>query len=82
MIERLINQELPYGEPEYSRSATQAEALMELLRTQLDLEGKTKLEELADIFAHQGNIVSQDMFVEGFCTALDMMAEYIRRRSS
>lgn len=80
MIERLINLERPYGEPEYSRLSEQIMRLKQELITQLDQEGKDKLEELADTYIRQETVILCDAFADGFWSAIELMLEFHQRK--
>ncbi len=78
MMERLMNQEHPYGEPEYSRLSEEIAKLKTLLCGQLDTDGKRNLDQLSDIYVHQETAVLRDAFSEGFWTAVELVQEYER----
>lgn len=80
MIERLMNPERPYGEPEYSRLSEQITQLKQELIIQLDQEGEDRLEQLTDTFLHQENAVLRDAFSDGFWSAVEQMFEFLQRR--
>ena len=82
MIEKLMNPELPYGEPEYSEIGKEINNLMERLVAKLDAGDRALLGQLADLHAHQANVVAADTYVAGFCTAIDLMQDYLRRRET
>lgn len=79
MIERLINLERPYGEPEYSRLSEQITQLKQGLIIQLDQEGRNRLEQLTDAYLRQENAVLRDAFADGFWSAVELMLEFQRR---
>lgn len=81
MIERLMNLERPYGEPEYSKLSGQISQLKQQLCEQLNQEGKGWLEQLADTFMRQELLVLRDAFADGFWTAVELMLEFQRRKS-
>ena len=78
MIERLMNPELPYGEPE----CREINALMERLGEGMDADGRTLLERLADLHTHRANVVAESTYIAGFCAAVDLMMDYLRRRQA
>lgn len=80
MIERLMNQERPYGEPEYSKLSAQISQLKQQLCEQLNQEGKDWLEQLADTFMRQELLVLRDAFADGFWTAVELMLEFQQRK--
>ena len=82
MIERLMNPELPYGEPEYSEISREINALMERLGEGMDADGRTLLGRLADLHTHRANVVAESTYIAGFCAAVDLMMDYLRRRQA
>ena len=82
MIEKLMNPELPYGEPEYSETGKEINSLMERLTAKLDAGDRALLEQLADLHAHRANAVAEDTYVAGFCAAVDLMLDYLRHRET
>ena len=80
MIERLIDLECPYGEPEYSKLALEINRLKQQLSQQVDQEGVRWLEQLADLYAQQETAVLRDAFADGFWSALELMFEFQRGR--
>lgn len=81
MIERLMNLERPYGEPEYSKLSAQIGQLKQQLYGQLDQEGKDWLEQLADTFMRQEPLILRDAFADGFWAAVELMLELQQRKS-
>ncbi len=79
MIEWLMNQERPYGEPEYSKLTEQIVQLKQTLTGQLGQEGIRQLEQLSDFYMRQENAVLRDAFSEGFYAALELMLEFYGR---
>lgn len=80
MIERLINQEHPYGEPEYSRLSEQITQLKQELNIQLDQEGREQLEQLSDTCICQATVILHDAFADGFWSAVELMLEFQQRK--
>lgn len=80
MIERLMNLERPYGEPEYSKLSAQISQLKQQLCEQLNQEGKTWLEQLADTYLEQSAVLSESSFTDGFCVAVDLVLDYLEHR--
>lgn len=76
MIERLMNMERPYGEPEYSRLSEQIAQMKQQLCSQLNQEGQNRLEQLTDIFIRQETAILHDAFKDGFWTAVELMLEF------
>ena len=82
MIEKLMNPELPYGEPEYSEIGREIDSLMERLAAKLNADDRPLLEQLADLHAHRANVVAEATYAAGFCTSVDLMLDYLRHRES
>lgn len=80
MIERLIDPERPYGEPEYSILSEQLTQLKQRLCSQLTQEGKDRLEQLTDIFIRQETAILHDAFADGFWTAVELMLDFQQRK--
>lgn len=76
MIERLMDMERSYGEPEYSKLSHQITQLRRALEQQLNQEGLADLERLSDGYIRQGGILLRSGFTEGFCCAVALMLEY------
>jgi len=79
MIERLMDMEHPYGEPEYSKLSHEITRLRRILEKQLDREGVEYLEQLSDAYISQGSAVLRDAFADGFWCAVELMLEHLRR---
>lgn len=82
MISKLMNQESPCGEPEYSKISTQMEELQQKLRELLPPESQNLLERLTSASVRRENVLAEDEFVEGFCTAAAMALELYKRTNS
>ncbi len=80
MIERLMNLERPYGEPEYSNLSEQITQLKQELNIQLDQEGKKGLERLSDTYIRQETVILRDAFADGFWSAIELMLEFHQRK--
>lgn len=80
MIERLINLERPYGEPEYSRLADEIAKLKQQLSGQLDQEGMSWLEQLTNLHIRQETAILRDAFVDGFWSAVELILEFHQRK--
>jgi len=80
MIERLMDLERPYGEPEYSRLSEQITQLKQELIIQLDQEGRERLEQLSDTYIRQATVILRDAFADGFWSAVELMLEYKQRK--
>ena len=82
MIEKMMNPELPYGEPEYSEIGREINDLMERLAAKMEAGDRPLLEQLADLHAHRANVVAEDTYVAGFCAAVDLVLDYLRHREA
>lgn len=78
MIERLMNLERPYGEPEYSKLSEDISKLKETLCSKLDQDGREWLEKMTDTCVRRETAVLSDAFVDGFCAAVELMLEFER----
>lgn len=74
-IERLMDQEYPYGGAEYSRLGKKVTSISATLSAQLDESGKKLLEELLDIEMQRNVLVQEDAFAIGVCTGVKLMCE-------
>lgn len=81
MLERLMNPERPYGEPQYSKLSEEITCLRQKLIGQLDPDGQRWLEQLSDQYIRQGNAMLPDVFAGGFWTAIELMPEFQTRKS-
>jgi len=77
MSERLMNPEHPYRKPECSKLAEQIIQLKRQLTEQLDQDGKGQLEQLADAYLNQSNLLLTDAFYDGFCAAVSLTLDYL-----
>ena len=75
IIERLMDQEYRYGDPEYSKLGKEASTISATLSAQLDESGKKLLEELLDIEMQRNVLVQEDAFTIGVCTGVMFMCE-------
>ena len=82
MLEKLMNLEKSYGEPRYSQLAAQINDLRQKLNAQLDPEGQRLLEHLSDAYIRQGTAMLPDAFTEGFWTAVELMLDYHKRKTT
>lgn len=81
MLERLMNVERPYGEPQYSKLSKQTAYLVQQLKLQLDEDVRMVLEQLCDTYIRQGSIMLPDAFEDGFWTAVELMLEFYHHKS-
>jgi len=77
MIERLMNQEFRYGEPEYSHLEKEIQEMKDVLAKQLDEEGWKLLDQLSSAYIRQGHAMLNNAFADGFCTAVKLMMDVI-----
>lgn len=80
MIKQLMNPERPYGEPEYSKLSKKITKMQKALAEQLDQEHQVLLEQLSDTYIRQGNNMLEDAFADGFCTAIELMLDFVQHR--
>lgn len=78
MIERLMKSEIRYGEPKYSKIDLEIREIKRALAKELDEDGLNLLESLSDAYLHQNSIQIEGAFVDGFCTAVDLILDVIR----
>lgn len=81
MIERLMDMERLYGEPEYGKLSQQIIHLRKMLEKQLDEEGVAYLERLSDAYIRQGSVALTDAFADGFWCAVEIALDYLRRKN-
>ncbi len=81
MIERLMDMERPYGEPEYSRLAREIIQLQKTLESQLEEKGIACLEQLSDAYIRQGSAALTDAFADGFRCAIEIMLDYLNGKT-
>ncbi len=79
MIERLMNLERPYGEPEYSKLSKEISKLKDALCDKLDKDGWKWLEQMTDTCVRREMTVLHDAFTDGFWTAVELMLEFEHR---
>ena len=75
MIERLFDEERPYGGPQHSKAAAQINEVRQLLMERLDSEGQASLEQLSDLYIRQSGLELKDAFAEGFAVAVKLLVE-------
>jgi len=76
-----MDEERPYGEPEYDRLSERIVRLKRELAEQLGQAGKDELEQLTEAYLKQSNILMRDTFYDGFCCAADLMLDYLKWQS-
>ncbi len=79
MIERLMNLERPYGEPEYSELSEEISKLKDSLCDKLDQDGRKRLEQMADTCVRRETAVLRGAFADGFWTAVELILEFEHR---
>lgn len=80
MLERLMNMERPYGEPEYSGISKQISEIRQSLEGRLELDARALLEELSDAHIRRETVLLKDAFTDGFWSAIELMLEYQCRK--
>ena len=80
MIERLMNLEHPYGEPQYRNLSEQIISLKQQLFSQLNRQGKDQLDQLTDNYLAQLAALREAAFIDGFCSAVDLMVDYLEHK--
>ena len=80
MLERLMNPERPYGEPEYSSISKQISEIRQSLENQINPDAHVLLEQLSNAYIRQGNTMLADVFADGFCAAVELMLDLLRHR--
>lgn len=76
MIERLMNLECSYGEPEYRKLSEEISKLKDSLCDKLDQDGKKCLEQMTDAYVRRETAVLRDAFADGFWTAVELLLEF------
>lgn len=79
MIERLFDEERPYGGPQRGKAAIQINEVRQLLMGRLDSEGQALLEQLSDLYIRQSGLEMKDAFAEGFSVAVKLLVEALER---
>lgn len=73
IIERLMDRECPYGEPEFSQLGKEVSAISTTLSAQLDEGGQKLLDGLRDLEMQRIVLAQEDAFEEGFCSGVKLM---------
>lgn len=79
MIERLIDETRPCGDPAYRETSEQITKLLGQLNARLSADGQNELEQLAGLYMRLEAAVLRDAFAEGFRSAAELTAEVLRR---
>lgn len=79
MIEKLMDPERPYGEPQYSRLSEQINHLQHSISAQLPPQDQNQMEQFADAYIRRETAALHDAFVDGFWTGLELMLEFYQR---
>lgn len=79
MIEKLMDEEFRYGEPEFSKAEGQIVEIYQELRGMLDEEGKVLLDSLSDAYIRQNNLIVKEIFKSGFCSAVELMIDFLKQ---
>ena len=77
MIERLMQEEARYGEPEYSRRSTEIVQATRALCETLDAEEKQHLAQLEDAYQARETAAIRSAFQEGFCVAVRLALDVL-----
>lgn len=77
MIERLMKSEIRYGEPKYSKIDSEIRETKRALAKELDEDGLNLLENLSDAYLRQTSVQIEGAFIDGFCTAVDLIFDVI-----
>ena len=79
MIEKLMNPERSYGEPDYSRFSGQISQLQQALSEHLTPQAREQLTQLADAYIRRETAALSDAFADGFWAGLELMLEFHQR---
>ena len=82
MIERLMNLEYLYGEPQDRNLSEQIILLKQQLGRQLNQQGKDQLDQLTDNYLAQLAALREAAFIDGFCSAVDLMVDYLEHKTA
>lgn len=80
VIERLFEEERLCGNPAYNQYAQQIAKEQQILTGLLNDEGQTHLERLTEVYLRQNSTILKDAFAQGFCVAVELLLESLRRR--
>ena len=80
VIEKLMDEEFRYGEPEYSEAEGKISEICQKLNELLDEEGRALLGALSDAYIHQNNLIVKDVFRSGFCATVGLMLDYMKQK--
>ena len=75
IIERLFQDERPFGGPACAEIAQEVSRMLEDLSNELDEDGRQKLDALSALYLRQGGLAAKDAFTQGFRTAVQLMQE-------
>lgn len=75
IIDRLMDPEHSYGEPEYSNLARSASCIQQELSLTLNPQENALLQQLIDLYTAQYTPLVRDAFRDGFCTAITLLNE-------
>lgn len=79
MIEKLMNPERPYGEPDYSKLTDQIDQLRCSISAQLSPQSQNEMEQLAEAYIRRETAALSDAFTDGFWAAVKLVLELYRR---
>lgn len=75
IIDRLMDSEYAYGEPEYSNLAKSASCIQQKLSLTLNPQENALLQQLIDVYTAQYMPIIHDAFRDGFCKAITLLNE-------
>lgn len=82
MIEKLMNPERPYGEPDYSKLTEQINQLQCSISAQLPPQSQNEMEQLADAYIRRETAALSDAFADGFWTAAKLVLDLHQRETT
>lgn len=82
MIEKLMDPERSYGEPDYSRFSGQISQLQQALSEHLTPQAREQLTQLADAYIRRETAALSDAFADGFWTAAKLVLDLHRRETT
>lgn len=82
MIEKLMNPERPYGEPDYSKLTEQINHLQCSISAQLPPQSQSEMAQLADTYIRRETAALSDAFTDGFWTAAKLVLDLHRRETT
>ena len=77
MIERLMQAEARYGEPEYSQKSAEIDQITRALYEILDADEKQRLAQLEEAYQAREAAAIRSAFQEGFCAAVRLALDVL-----